>query len=61
MRRAGAAILMRRHANRRPFAIVFDDRHLHYHRLSGVLGWVTPAERYDGTPSGTVALRISRP
>lgn len=21
-----------------------------YHRLSGVLGWVTPAERYDGTP-----------
>ena len=21
-----------------------------YHRLSGVLGWLTPAERYDGTP-----------
>ncbi len=21
-----------------------------YHRLSGVLGWITPAERYDGTP-----------
>ena len=21
-----------------------------YHRLSGVLGWATPAERYDGTP-----------
>lgn len=21
-----------------------------YHRLSGVLGWVTPGERYDGTP-----------
>ena len=21
-----------------------------YHRLSSVLGWVTPAERYDGTP-----------
>ena len=21
-----------------------------YQRLSGVLGWVTPAERYDGTP-----------
>lgn len=21
-----------------------------YHRLSGTLGWLTPAERYDGTP-----------
>ncbi len=21
-----------------------------YHRLSGVLGWLTPAERYNGTP-----------
>ena len=21
-----------------------------YHRLSGVLGWLTPAERYEGTP-----------
>jgi putative transposase len=21
-----------------------------YHRLSGTLGWITPAERYDGTP-----------
>ena len=25
-------------------------RYYNYHRLSGVLGWVTPAERYDGTP-----------
>jgi AraC-like DNA-binding protein len=24
--------------------------HYNYHRLSGVLGWITPAERYDGTP-----------
>ncbi len=25
-------------------------QYYNYHRLSGVLGWVTPAERYDGTP-----------
>lgn len=25
-------------------------RYYNYHRLSGVLGWATPAERYDGTP-----------
>lgn len=25
-------------------------RYYNYHRLSGALGWVTPAERYDGTP-----------
>ena len=25
-------------------------RYYNYHRLSGTLGWVTPAERYDGTP-----------
>jgi len=21
-----------------------------YHRLSGAIGWLTPAERFDGTP-----------
>ena len=25
-------------------------QYYNYHRLSGVLGWLTPAERYDGTP-----------
>lgn len=25
-------------------------RYYNYHRLSGTLGWLTPAERYDGTP-----------
>ena len=25
-------------------------QYYNYHRLSGTLGWVTPAERYDGTP-----------
>jgi transposase InsO family protein len=25
-------------------------RYYNYHRLSGTLGWPTPAERYDGTP-----------
>jgi transposase InsO family protein len=25
-------------------------QYYNYHRLSGVLGWVTPAERYNGTP-----------
>jgi len=25
-------------------------QYYNYHRLSGVLGWVTPGERYDGTP-----------
>jgi len=25
-------------------------QYYNYHRLSGMLGWVTPAERYDGTP-----------
>ncbi len=25
-------------------------RYYNYHRLSGTLGWVTPGERYDGTP-----------
>ncbi|MFI5461370.1 MAG: integrase core domain-containing protein [Isosphaerales bacterium] len=25
-------------------------RYYNYHRLSGALGWLTPAERYDGTP-----------
>jgi len=29
----------------RRFAIYYD-----YHRLHGMLGWHTPAERYDGTP-----------
>lgn len=25
-------------------------RYYNYHRLSGTIGWATPAERYDGTP-----------
>lgn len=25
-------------------------QYYNYHRLSGVLGWLTPAERYNGTP-----------
>ncbi len=25
-------------------------RYYNYHRLSGTLGWLTPAERFDGTP-----------
>lgn len=25
-------------------------RYYNYHRLSGTLGWITPGERYDGTP-----------
>jgi len=25
-------------------------QYYNYHRLSGVLGWLTPAERYAGTP-----------
>ena len=28
-----------------------------YHRLSGALGWVTPAERYDGTPFSDVGFQ----
>ncbi|MBJ7598021.1 integrase core domain-containing protein, partial [Candidatus Nephthysia bennettiae] len=28
-----------------------------YHRLSGVLGWLTPAERYDGTPFTDVGFQ----
>jgi len=28
-----------------------------YHRLSGVLGWITPAERYDGTPFTDVGFQ----
>jgi transposase InsO family protein len=28
-----------------------------YHRLSGALGWVTPAERYDGTPFTDVGFQ----
>ena len=27
-----------------------DYYYYNYHRLSSALGWVTPAERYDGTP-----------
>ena len=26
-------------------------RSYNYHRLHGEIGWSTPAERYDGTPS----------
>ncbi len=25
-------------------------RYYNYHRLSGTIGWATPADRYDGTP-----------
>ena len=25
-------------------------RYYNYHRLRGEIGWLTPAERYDGTP-----------
>ena len=25
-------------------------QYYNYHRLSGILGWITPAERYNGTP-----------
>src|SRR5260370_18116838 len=28
-----------------------------YHRLSGVLGWITPGERYDGTPFTDVGFQ----
>jgi len=28
-----------------------------YHRLSGVLGWTTPAEHYDGTPFTDVGFQ----
>ncbi len=28
-----------------------------YHRLSGALGWVTPAERYNGTPFTDVGFQ----
>ncbi len=31
-------------------ALAAFARYYNYHRLSGTLGWVTPAERYDGTP-----------
>jgi hypothetical protein len=31
-------------------AITRFAEYYNYHRLSGVLGWLTPAERYDGTP-----------
>lgn len=31
-------------------ALVAFVTYYNYHRLSGVLGWVTPGERYDGTP-----------
>jgi transposase InsO family protein len=31
-------------------ALASFDRYYNYHRLSGTLGWITPAERYNGTP-----------
>ena len=31
-------------------ALARFDRYYNYHRLSGTLGWITPAERYNGTP-----------
>lgn len=31
-------------------ALVDYVRYYNYHRLSGTLGWLTPAERFDGTP-----------
>ena len=31
-------------------ALAHFVRYYNYHRLSGVLGWTTPAERYNGTP-----------
>lgn len=31
-------------------ALAHFVRYYNYHRLSGTLGWLTPAERYDGTP-----------
>lgn len=31
-------------------ALVGFVQYYNYHRLSGTLGWRTPAERYDGTP-----------
>ena len=35
---------------------VFVD-YYNYHRLSGALGWLTPAERYDGTPFTDVGFQ----
>src|SRR5437867_2391685 len=32
-------------------------RYYNYHRLSGTLGWLTPAERYDGTPFTDVGFQ----
>jgi transposase InsO family protein len=32
-----------------------------YHRLSGVLGWLTPTERYHGTPFTDVGFQHIRP
>ena len=52
------AVLQRELLDRRRFSNLgeaesaltrFAD-YYNYHRLSGVLGWLTPAERYDGTP-----------
>lgn len=31
-------------------ALLRFAEYYNYHRLSGVLGWLTPAERFDGTP-----------
>jgi transposase InsO family protein len=31
-------------------ALALFAEYYNYHRLSGVLGWLTPAERYNGTP-----------
>jgi hypothetical protein len=30
--------------------LLASSQYYNHHRLSGTLGWLTPAERYDGTP-----------
>jgi len=52
------AVLQREVLDRERFSSFHDAEtaltrfaeYYNYHRLSGTLGWLTPAERYDGTP-----------
>ncbi len=52
------AVLQREVLDRERFGSLLDAEtalarfaeYYNYHRLSGTLGWLTPAERYDGTP-----------
>src|ERR1700693_6408304 len=48
-------------ARRSVFPWLALSQYYNYHRLSGFLGWLTPAERFSGTPFTDRSSRTSRP